>query len=168
MLHNVLSNFLPICSRSEEVTWQRSPPGPSSPRCRVSASSWSWWRPRAPCRSSRWGSRRTSPLYDPDPRRSAPQLPASNNDDHKHQHKSSNNANLSLLPRLVSDLDELLDLRDGGAREVLHRYHCVLQAESDNVIPWRSCWSVVTMIMMVVWSAMILRVGVCRGDLLRT
>ena len=35
---------------------------------------------------------------------------------------------LPLLPRVVSDLDELLYLGDGGAGEVLHGDHRVLQA----------------------------------------
>ena len=42
------------------------------------------------------------------------------------KNNNNNDANLSLLPGLVGDLDELLDLRYGRASKVLHGYHCVL------------------------------------------
>ena len=134
----VVCPFVPVCrcspSRSPRGGWRtspRSPPGPSSPHCRASAASWSWWRPRAPCHSSRWGSRHTSPLYDPDPRRSVLQLPEENTKIIIAGFKISSwttidNADLSLLPGLIGDLNELLDLRYGRSGEVLHRYHRVL------------------------------------------
>ena len=79
----VVCPFVPVCrcspSRSPRGGWRtspRSPPGPSSPHCRASAASWSWWRPRAPCRSSRWDSRRTSRPSAHDLQRSELRQPA--------------------------------------------------------------------------------------------
>ena len=56
-------------------TWPRSPPGPSSPRCQVSVSAWSGWRPRAPCRNNKWDSRRTSHQSCRDPPHNGLQQP---------------------------------------------------------------------------------------------
>ena len=60
MFTNIIS---PRCK-----TWQRSPPEPCARPIPVFAFSWSWLRPTARCRGSRWGSKRTSRRYDLSPR----------------------------------------------------------------------------------------------------